>query len=300
MKLVITGASGFIGSRLVERLSASHELKLLTRRLRRERGSSQTQWVVWEPGTRGDWESCIEDADGIVNLAGEPIAGKRWSSAQKEKIRASRVETTRALVTAVAKAKNKPAFLINGSAVGFYGPRGDESLTEESAAGSGFLADVCQEWEDEARRAQTHGVRVVLLRTGIVLGKNEGALAKMALPFKFFAGGYLGSGRQWMPWIHVDDEVGLIEFLMDHKNAVGAFNATAPHPVTMEEFCKALGRAMNRPCWAPVPASALTLLMGEMAEMLLTGQKALPKAARELGYEFRYPTVAGALESLHL
>jgi uncharacterized protein (TIGR01777 family) len=141
---------------------------------------------------------------------------------------------------------------------------------------------------------------VVLLRTGIVLGKGQGALAKMVLPFKFFAGGYLGSGKQWMPWIHVDDEVGLIQFLMEHKNAMGAFNATAPNPVTMEEFCKALGEALNRPCWAPVPASALTLFLGEMAEMLLTGQKAVPKAAQDLGYEFHYPTVGEALQSLHL
>jgi uncharacterized protein len=300
MNLLITGASGFIGSKLVERLGPSHDLKLLTRRRPREAGFGKKQWIFWEPGTAGEWESCVDGADGIINLAGEPIANKRWSSEQKDRIRSSRVNTTRALVRAIAKAKGKPKFLISGSAVGYYGPRGDEPLTENSPAGAGFLADVCREWEDEAMQAQNHGVRVALLRTGIVLGKGGGALAKMVKPFKLFAGGYLGSGKQWMPWIHVEDEVGLIQFLMEKENAAGAFNATAPNPVTMEEFCQALARALNRPSWAPVPGSVLTLLLGEMAEMLLTGQRALPKAAQELGYSFRYPNILEALRSLRL
>jgi uncharacterized protein len=300
MNLIITGASGFIGSELVERLGSAHDLKLLTRQRGKKAVPSRTQWILWEPGAPGEWERCVEGADGIINLAGEPIANNRWSLEQKERIRFSRVNTTRALVRAIAKAKDKPKFLISGSAVGYYGPRGDEPLTENSPAGAGFLADVCREWEDEARQAQGHGVRVALLRTGIVLGKGEGALAKMVKPFKLFAGGYLGSGKQWMPWIHVEDEVGLIQFLMDHENAAGAFNATAPNPVTMEDFCKALASVLNRPSWAPVPASALTLLLGEMAEMLLTGQRAVPKAAQDLGYSFRYPNILEALRSLRL
>ena len=300
MNLIITGASGFIGSELVERLGSAHDLKLLTRQRPKKAVPSRTQWILWEPGAPGEWERCVEGADGIINLAGEPIANKRWSLEQKDKIRFSRVNTTRALVRAIAKEKNKPKFLISGSAVGYYGPRGDEPLTENSPAGAGFLADVCREWEDEARQAQGHGVRVALLRTGIVLGKGEGALAKMVKPFKLFAGGYLGSGKQWMPWIHVEDEVGLIQFLMDHENAAGAFNATAPNPVTMEDFCKALASVLNRPSWAPVPASVLTLLLGEMAEMLLTGQRAVPKAAQDLGYSFRYPNILEALRSLRL
>ena len=300
MNLVITGASGFIGSELVERLGSTHDLKLLTRQRPKKAVFSRAQWILWEPGAPGEWERCVEGADGIINLAGEPIANKRWSLEQKDRIRFSRVNTTRALVRAIAKAKDKPKFLISGSAVGYYGPRGDEPLTENSPAGAGFLADVCREWEDEARQAQGHGVRVVLLRTGIVLGKGEGALAKMVKPFKLFAGGYLGSGKQWMPWIHVEDEVGLIQFLMDHENAAGAFNVTAPNPVTMGEFCKALASVLNRPSWAPVPASVLTLLLGEMAEMLLTGQRAVPKAAQDLGYSFRYPTILEALRSLRL
>jgi uncharacterized protein (TIGR01777 family) len=300
MNVVMTGASGFIGSRLVERLGPSHDLKLLTRRRPKEAGLSKTQWIVWEPGAPGEWERCVEGAHGIINLAGEPIANKRWSAEQKDKIRFSRVNTTRALVGAIAKAKDKPKFLISGSAVGYYGPRGDELLTENSPPGAGFLAEVCREWEDEAKLAQTHGVRVALLRTGIVLGEGKGALAKMVKPFKLFAGGCLGSGKQWMPWIHVEDEVGLIQFLMEREDASGAFNATAPNPVTMEEFCSALASVLNRPSWAAVPASVLTLLLGEMAEMLLTGQKAVPKAAQDLGYSFRYPIILEALKSLRL
>jgi uncharacterized protein (TIGR01777 family) len=300
MNLVLTGASGFIGSKLVERLGQSHDLKLLTRRQPKKTGLPRTQWIIWEPGAPGEWERCIEGADGIINLAGEPIAKKRWSLEQKDRIRFSRVNTTRALVRAIAKTKHKPKFLINGSAVGYYGPRGDELLTENSPAGAGFLADVCREWEDEARHAQSDRVRVALLRTGIVLGKGEGALAKMVKPFKLFAGGYLGSGKQWMPWIHVEDEVGLIQFLIEKETASGAFNATAPNPVTMEEFCKKLASVLNRPSWAPVPAPVLRLLLGEMAEMLLTGQRALPKAAQDLGYVFRYRNIFDALQSLRL
>ena len=300
MNLVITGASGFIGSELARRLAPKHHLKLLTRRRPKQASLPGTNWILWEPGRPGEWENSIEGADGIINLAGEPIANKRWSSGQKDRIRFSRVNTTRALVRAIAKAKDKPKFLISGSAVGYYGPRGDELLTENSPPGAGFLAEVCREWEDEAKLAQSHGVRVALLRTGIVLGKGQGALAKMVKPFKLFAGGYLGSGRQWMPWIHVEDEVGLIQFLMEREDATGPFNATAPNPVPMEEFCKALADVLNRPSWAPVPASVLTLLLGEMAEMLLTGQRALPKAAQDLGYSFRYPSILEALQSLRL
>jgi uncharacterized protein (TIGR01777 family) len=301
MNLIITGASGFIGSVLVERLwQGNHSLIQFSRKPPSEPKVLNKKWVAWDPGSPGEWETCIDGADGIINLAGEPIAAKRWSATQKERIRSSRVDTTRALVQAIAKAKDKPKFLINGSAVGYYGPRGDEILTETSKPGEGFLADVCRQWEDEARKAESQGVRVVLPRTGIVLGKGRGALAKMVTPFKWFAGGPLGSGQQWMPWIHIDDEVGLIQFLMDKTSAAGAFNLTTPNPLTMEEFCKALGEALNRPSWATVPASVLTLLLGEMADMLLTGQRALPRAAQDLGYTFKYPKIGDALRSLGL
>jgi len=301
MKLVIAGASGFIGSMLVQRLwQRGDSLVLLSRKPRSPAAAINTDWLVWQPGESGGWEESIDEADGIVNLAGEGIAEKRWTERQKEMIRSSRIDSTRALVHAIAKAKAKPKFLINASAVGYYGARGDETLTEESAPGKDYLARVCVAWEEEARKAQDHGVRVALVRTGIVLAKGKGALAKMVTPFKFFVGGPLGSGKQWMPWIHIEDEIGLILFLIENANAQGSFNATAPNPVTMEEFCRVLGRVLNRPSWASVPASALTLLLGEMADMVLAGQKALPNAAQKLSYKFKQPTLTEALESLGL
>ncbi len=300
MKLVISGASGFIGSTLVERLANKNHTLILLSRSRRDGGRSNIQWTAWEPGQAGTWQEAMDGADGVIHLAGEPIAGKRWSEAQKQRLRESRIDTTRMIVAGIAKAKQKPKFLINSSAVGYYGPHGDETLTEESPPGSDFLGQLCAAWEAEASKAREQGLRVSLVRTGIVLGKGKGALAKMVPPFKLFAGGRLGSGKQWLPWIHIEDEVGLIDFLVEHEKADGPFNATAPNPVTMDEFCKALGRVLNRPSWAPVPASILSLMLGEMAEMLLTGQRALPQAAQKLGYEFKYPNVLEALESLQL
>lgn len=298
MKLVITGGTGFIGSVLSTRLlERGHSLTLLSRSSSRGTTSSNKRWVTWNPPSPGPWEQVVDGADGVINLAGEPIAAKRWTETQKEKIRSSRVDTTRALVTAISKVKEKPKFLLSASAVGYYGPHGDETLTEESGPGNDFLSRVCVEWENEAKKAEDYGLRVIRLRTGIVLGKGGGALAKMVLPFKLFIGGHLGKGKQWMPWIQLEDEVGLILFLMENSNAHGAVNATAPNPVTMKEFCKTLGDVLNRPSWAPVPAFALYLLLGEMADMLLTGQRVLPAAAQKLGYSFRYPTLPEALQA---
>ncbi|HEX2230268.1 MAG TPA: TIGR01777 family oxidoreductase [Candidatus Binatia bacterium] len=301
MKLVITGATGFIGSALVERLRRQvHSLVLLSRKPPSWQSRAGQQWLAWVPGSAGEWQRALDGADGIVNLAGEPIAAKRWTAAQKDKLRRSRIDTTRALVDAIASANVKPKFLVSASAVGYYGARGDETLTESSAPGDDFLSGLCVEWEKEALRAEEHGVRVTLLRTGIVLGRGKGALAKMVFPFKLFLGGRLGSGKQWVPWIHIDDEVSLIQFLMENNKARGAFNATAPNPVTMSEFAKCLGKVLNRPAWAPVPASVLLLLLGEMAEMLLAGQRALPSAAQQLGFRFRYKQLTDALVSLDL
>jgi uncharacterized protein len=301
MKIVITGGTGFIGSILVDRLwNQFHSLVLLSRKPPAEVGVSKKEWFAWNPPSGGAWEAALDGADGIVNLAGEPIAGKRWSKEHKEKLRSSRIDTTRALVNAIAKAKTKPKFLLNGSAIGYYGPHGDETLTETSPAGKDFLGSLCVEWEAEARQAEKYDVRVALIRTGIVLGKGQGALAKMVPPFKMFVGGPLGSGEQYMPWIHIEDEVGLLMFLVENENARGPFNGTAPNSVTMAEFSKALGTVLNRPSWVSVPPSALALLAGEMADMLLTGQRALPDAALKAGYIFKYPEVGGALQSLRL
>jgi uncharacterized protein (TIGR01777 family) len=301
MKLIITGGTGFIGSVLVERLRRQgHSLVLLSRKPRRGQSRAGEQWLAWLPGSAGEWQRALDGADGIVNLAGEPIAAKRWTAAQKEKLRRSRIDTTRALVHAIASAAVKPKFLVSASAVGYYGTRGDETLTESSAPGDDFLARLCIEWEKEALRAEEHGVRVALLRTGIVLGKGKGALAKMVRPFKLFLGGRLGSGKQWMPWIHIEDEVSLIQFLIENGTARGPFNATAPNPVTMGEFARSLGKVVNRPAWAPVPEWLLFLLLGEMAEILVGGQRTLPAAAQELGFRFRYKQLADALRSLQL
>ena len=301
MKLVVTGGTGFIGARLCNQLDRQgHSLTILTRSVSAADSPNNTT-ILWQPGSPGTWERNLEEAidssDGVINLAGEPIAGKRWSVVQKRRLRSSRIDTTRALVTAIGKAKKKPAFLLNASAVGYYGPRGDEVITEESGRGGDFLAGLCSDWEEEAKRAESYGVRVIRLRTGIVLGKG-GALAKMVPPFKLFIGGPLGSGKQWMPWIHLEDEIGMIQFLMENSNAHGAVNACAPNPVTMKEFCRTLGSVLNRPSWAPVPAFALRLLLGEMAEMLLTGQRAVPAAAERLGYRFRHPELREALENI--
>ena len=301
MKLVINGATGFIGSEVVSQLARqNHTLTLLSRKPRAHPRGANIQWMVWDGGLPGSWQTALDGADGVINLAGEPIAAKRWSAARKQALYLSRIDTTRALVSAIARANQKPKFLINASAVGFYGPHGDETVTEESPPGHDYLAQLCAAWEAEANKAKEHGLRVALVRTGIVLGKGKGALAKMVPPFKFFAGGRLGSGKQWFPWIHLDDEAGLIRFLVDNEKADGPFNATAPNPVTLDEFCKALGKVLNRPSWAPVPASLLSLMLGEMAEMLLTGQRALPAAALKLGYQFKYQNVFDALASLNL
>jgi uncharacterized protein (TIGR01777 family) len=301
MKLIITGGTGLIGSVLIDRLwNQFHSLVLLSRKPPAEVGDVKKQWFAWQPGSGGEWEAAVDGADGIINLAGEPIAEKRWSESQKEKLRSSRIDVTRSLVNAIAKAQTKPKFLISSSAVGYYGPHGDEKLNEDSKPGEDFLSRLCVEWEGEAKKAEAFGVRVAIVRTGVVLAKGKGALAKMVPPFKMFAGGPLGSGQQWMPWIHIDDEVGLIEFLMENENARGAFNATAPNPVTMEDFSKALGNVLNRPSWVSVPPSVLALMLGEMADMLLTGQRALPEAAMKLGYNFKYPNLPEALQSLRL
>jgi len=301
MKIVIAGATGLIGAELVKRLTHQfHALTLLSRRPTRNVSSGGAQWLEWRPGEKGPWQRAIDGADAVINLVGEPIAGKRWSPRQKQILRSSRVDTTRALVGAIATAALKPKVLISSSAVGYYGSRGEEAITETSQPGDDFLASLCVEWEAEARKAEKFGLRVVLLRTGIVLAQGKGALQKMVPPFKLFAGGPLGSGKQFMPWIHIDDEVGLIEFALTKGTAQGPINATAPNPVTMIDFCQALGDRLNRPSWAKVPASILTFLVGEMANMLLAGQRALPEAALKLGYRFRYSQLKHGLEALKL
>lgn len=293
MKLLMTGGTGLIGGPLSRfLLDRGHQLVIVTRAVQGRVPQPNLRFVSWEGS---DWQRAIAEAEGVISLAGASIAQRRWDAAQKQAIRESRVQTTRRLVSTIAVIEQKPAVLISASAVGYYGARGAEPLTEADAAGGGFLADTCQAWEAEAQRAQALGVRVVLLRLGLVLAPGGGALSKMVPPFRWFVGGPLGSGRQWVSWVHRDDVLGLVEWTLTHPEMSGAVNATAPDPVTMREFCRALGRALHRPSWAPVPSGILRLLLGEMAELLLSGQRVLPAAAQRAGYTFRYPDVHRAL-----
>ena len=298
MRLVITGATGFIGSALCAALlQRGHALTLLTRGSPRDANTGTKRWLQWTPSALRDWETALDGVDGVINLAGEPIAERRWTDAQRRRIEKSRMDTTRSLVQACAKAKRRPHFLISASAVGYYGARGDETITEAAGPGKDFLSALCREWEEEAKKAEELGVRVVRLRIGIVLAPGGGALAKMARPFKFFVGGSLGSGQQWMSWIHREDLVGLVFHMIDHPEIHGAVNATAPNPARNKEFSKTLGKVMRRPCWATVPGFALKIVLGDMAEMLLTGQRVLPIVAEQSGYKFRYSELQGALEA---
>jgi uncharacterized protein (TIGR01777 family) len=248
-------------------------------------------FVPWD----GAWQQRLAEVDAVINLAGESIAAKRWSAAQKRRIRDSRVETTKHLVDAMAASSRRPTVLINASAIGYYGDRVDERLLETSPPGTGFLADVCQSWEAEAKRAEALGLRVVRLRIGMVLAAGGGALAKMLPPFLLGLGGPLGHGRQWLSWVHRDDVCGLIQWALTSAQISGAVNATAPEPVTMRELARTLGRLLHRPSWAPVPAGVLRIMLGEMADLLLASQRVIPQVALSGGYTFRYPAISEAL-----
>ena len=300
MKLAVTGGTGLIGRPLCEALLRDgHEVLLLTRAPSRALAASaeRLRVVPWQPGIDSGWAAMLDGVDGILNLAGESIAERRWTAMQKRRILRSRLDVTTALVDAMPRMRHRPAVLISASAVGYYGPHGDETLDESAAPGAGFLAEVCRQWEAAAARAETLGVRVVRLRLGLVLAVDGGALARMAPPFRLGLGGPLGSGRQWMSWIHRDDVIGLIRRALAEPALAGAVNATAPSPVTMRDFARTLGCVLHRPAVLPVPAFALRLLVGEMSELLLTGQRVVPSAAQRAGHVFTYPSLEPALRS---
>lgn len=303
MRVVVAGGTGFIGRALCERLvHAGHSVTVPTRdpEKARARVYHAVNIVPWQ-GFRGPAEELAKALDGsdvVINLAGAPIADGRWTPQVKDRLRKSREGTTSAIVTTLAKLKARPVMLINASAIGFYGPRGDEELTEEASSGEGFLASLCREWEGAAGAAERLGLRVVTPRIGVVLGRDGGALARMLPIFRLGLGGPLGHGRQWMSWIHRDDLVELFIFLMDHA-AGGPVNATAPHPVTNEEFSKTLGQALGRPAFLRAPGVVMKLAFGDMAEeLLLTGQRVLPQKAQSMGFHFRFPFLAGALNDI--
>ncbi|AFZ02881.1 TIGR01777 family oxidoreductase [Calothrix sp. PCC 6303] len=296
MKVAIAGATGFVGSRLVERLhKQGMSVVVLSRNTTHaERVFPNTAFPNVEIVNCDSWQNAIASCDGVVNLAGEPIAEGRWTPERKQEILNSRKQTTQTIVQAISNSSQKPQVLVNASAIGYYGTSEAATFDENSPAGQDFLAEVCQTWENEAKKVTNSGVRLVILRLGIVLG-NGGAMGKMITPFKLFAGGPIGSGKQWFSWIHIDDVVGLIVEALTKPEMQGVYNATAPQPVKMTEFCQVMGKVMNRPSWLPVPSFALEALLGDGAIVVLEGQQVLPTRTLASGFGYKYDKLQSAL-----
>lgn len=300
MKILLTGGTGFIGLPLVKRLlDENHNVVVLSRNPLAARFAPHRNLTIeqWDASSVGTWKRHIEGADGVINLAGATI-GKRWTAKHKERILSSRLHTTRAITQAIAEASRKPSVLVSVSAVGYYGHVESGDVFETHPPGNDFLARVCLQWEQESRKAEAYGVRVVNPRFGIILAKDGGALKKLLPPFYLFIGGPLGSGSQWFPWIHRSDVMDVLLFLLQNRQLSGPVNVGSPNPVTMKEFCRALGKAMHRPSWAPVPSFVLKLLLGEMSLVVLTGQRIVPKKLLDGGFKFRYPELSAALGSI--
>lgn len=300
MRVLVTGGTGLIGRSLVADLARdAHEVVVLSRNpVSAPALPSGVEVQPWDARSPAGWGPLVNSIDVIVNLAGENISAGRWTAERKTRIVQSRLEAGRALVAAVQAATRKPRALIQASAVGYYGPRGAEPLTEDAPPGDDWLSQLAVEWEAVTRPVEDFGVRRAIIRTGVVLNLAGGALPKMALPFRFFVGGPVGSGRQPFPWIHIADEVAAIRFLIDHPEARGPFNLTAPQALTNAEFSRALGRAIRRPAWLPVPELALRVLFGQMATVLLTGQNAVPAKLQQMGFAFRFSASDAALSDL--
>ncbi len=301
MKVVIAGGTGFIGRALSHDLATKgNQVMVLSRNpaTHRERTNQAVSLCHWNPAGGVDWEKVLEKTDVLVNLVGESVATARWTKKRKQQLTESRVNTTSRLVQAMSTMSNPPRILVNASGIGFYGPQDDAPVNEHSAAGAGFMADLSVAWEREALKARDFGIRVALLRIGLVLGKDGGALQRMIVPFKAFAGGPILPGNQWVSWIHIQDIVELIHWIMTHDSLEGPINATAPSPVTMQEFCNKIGLALHRPSWLPVPQFALRMLLGELSSLMTTGQRVEPAVAMNSGYCFKYPTLQPALADL--
>jgi hypothetical protein len=296
MKILVSGATGLVGKHLIPQLeSAGHRVATLVRR--KAVSDLEIEWDS-ERGFPAGEASKLEGFDAVIHLAGDNVASSNWSNTKKRRIRDSRVNGTRLLVEALANCRSKPATFISASATGFYGNRGDEVLTEDSPAGIGFLSEVCQDWETEALKARAFGARVVMLRIGVVLAADGGALEKMLTPFRFGIGGVVGSGRQWMSWIAIEDLIGLIVFALGNERVEGALNATAPAPATNKDFTKTLGKVLNRPTFLPVPGFAIRTLFGEMGEsLLLQGNRILPEKALSAGFQFKFADLESAIRN---
>lgn len=299
MRIVVAGGSGLLGEALSKAcVAAGDDVVVLSRRAQPARDGVTT--AVWDPaGDPAPWAGVLDGADALVNLAGTSIAAGRWSNRRKVEIWDSRLQTTRALAQGLTVVGQPPTRVVSGSAVGYYGSRGDEMLTEESPPGSDFLARLCVAWEQAARTMTSDRTSVTCIRTGLVLARNGGALPRMALPFRLGAGGVVGDGSQYMSWIHLDDWVALVRHLVSHP-ASGAWNLTAPNPVTNTDFTRALGKALHRPTLVPAPTFALRMALGEMADaLLLASQRVAPSQALASGFAFRYPTLDSALAAIY-
>ena len=303
MKIAITGATGFVGTKLVQKLASNHQIVIFTRNADKAKSkfsqSSQSaiEFVNYTPKKSGSWQEKIDGCDAVINLAGAPIA-ERWSPSYKQEIMDSRVVGTEMIVDAISKASKKPSVLVNASAIGYYGTSETATYTEKDSGGQDFLAQVCQNWEAQAKKVEDLGTRLVIFRLGIVLG-NGGALAKMITPFQMFAGGPIGTGKQWFSWVHREDVVSMIISAIENSELTGTFNATAPNPVTMTQLCNILGEVMSRPSWLPVPDFALELLLGEGAQVVLEGQKVLPEnTIAQMKYAYQYADLKPALDNI--
>ncbi|MHB1539196.1 MAG: TIGR01777 family oxidoreductase [Solirubrobacteraceae bacterium] len=297
MKILLTGATGLVGRALAAKLHArGHELTVLSRDPVRAQAALAVRAVAWNASAEPAPAEAIEGVDAVAHLAGAPIA-QRWSAQAKLEIRESRIAGTRNLVAGIEAVAKRPSALVSSSAVGIYGARHEEPLDEEAPVGYGFLAETCAAWEAEANRASSLGLRVATIRTGVVLDGSGGALQKMLPPFRLGIGGPVAGGRQYVSWVHVEDVVGIFCTALEQESWSGPVNATAPEPVSNDELSRALGRALHRPALLPVPRFALTLLYGEMSEVVTTGQRVLPAKALVLGYEFEHPHLDEALRS---
>ncbi|WP_368293346.1 TIGR01777 family oxidoreductase [Dehalobacter sp. TBBPA1] len=298
MNVLIIGGTGYLGRNLTKELmSSGYKVSVITRnrQFTADKVESNVDLIEWDNISPLSSIYDFKEFDVVINFAGESIGNRRWSNLVKQEILNSRINTTRSIVNAINDGTMNPKVLINASAVGYYGPRQDDKIAESEGPGQDFLAEVCKKWEDEAYKVQNEFTRVVTIRIGVVLG-SQGALTRMVIPFKYYIGGPLGKGNQWLPWIYIQDLIRMFRFIIEHDEVTGPVNGTAPEPVRMKGFSKILGEVLKRPSWFPVPEFVLKIALGQMSEMLLHGQRAIPQKISDIGFEFKFPDLKSALE----